>query len=226
MIDFDATVQLFVLVLMFIISKDPCTVQLICPIICLHVELSVGQHYTLLFLSMYLVWSMVITSLSLPPQRSNVLKLTSHYFSCWKCASNFKSFILSMGKSSSTCKQTITKFSILSNTENSRLCLEPPLSPYRQCFQNFQTIFFLQRGWLDVCGSDFPMFTCCHCQTVLKTAFSNIRTFYWDTKFLLKSANYKSCSYLVFFWSDNPSCRHSFLFLTWYFSISKVFAAP
>ena len=53
--DFDATVQLFVLVLMFIISKDPCTAQLICPIICLHVELSVGQHYTLLFLSMYLV---------------------------------------------------------------------------------------------------------------------------------------------------------------------------
>lgn len=47
LIDFDATVQLFVLVLMFIISKDPCTAQLICPIICLHVELSVGQHYTL-----------------------------------------------------------------------------------------------------------------------------------------------------------------------------------
>lgn len=140
LIAFDATVQLFVLVLMFIISKDPCTAQLICPIICLHVKLSVGQHYTLLFLSMYLVWSRVITSLSLPPQRSNVLKLTSHYFSCWKCASNFKSFILSIGKSSSTCKQT--KFSILSNTENSRLCLEPPLNPYRQCFQNFQTIFF------------------------------------------------------------------------------------
>lgn len=29
LIDFDATVQLFVLVLMFIISKDPCTAQLI-----------------------------------------------------------------------------------------------------------------------------------------------------------------------------------------------------
>ena len=145
LINFDATVQLFVLVLMFIISKDPCTAQLICPIICLHVKLSVGQHYTLLFLSMYLVWSRVITSLSLPSQKSNVLKLTSHYFSCWKCASNFKSFILSMGKSSSTCKQTIIKFSILSNTENSRLCkavLNRLLVHLYNIFKTSRLIFF------------------------------------------------------------------------------------